>query len=473
MRYMKMAKDQKKKYESLQKKIEGVDSNFSDPIKEKYQELKNIYQGKSKEGKKKGKLHLLKNRYQAAEEYQKTLGKEGLTEAEKGYLYILATEFTKYDTKLDKKRKNTEYKKQVKEKRDKHAVNTLESVVQNTPTVGTIVAPKESNNLETYVKQEEKPKEDRATPLLFKLPDTPIEYRDGITPTPARAIRTGRRTRPNQDQPGLLTRLNRGIKKHRYKILGGLGALAVATWLGYSCSGKVTINQKDPENIGKKDYIEKISTDLGAGKGGWEATYKEKPVIQSIPRIVKPKVPKVIPKVPKIVKPEEAKPETIVVPEIKAPKSETKIVTEKNLTDLMLNGGIDFSKYEFSFSGTENDPEAIVFYEKGNDNVMFNRALGGPIWEKIGSPGELKGLVNAMQDYNDRHVNFPLKAEFIKNKDGKNVGFSFTDFPYLMINKHKDGSVLVHDPERGILGDGTGTSGTGTSGGGSGSGGQM
>lgn len=480
-----MAKAQKKKYKSLGDIIGQLDTKFSDPIKEKYQELKNIYQGKDKKGEKKKGLHRIKNRYQAAEEYMQGLEKEGLTEGEKIYLYNLATEFTKYDYKLDKKRKeNSEYKKQVSEKRNQHTVNTLDYIVRNTPTVEKMVY-KQPENLETYVNKEEKPDGKRINPS-FDQTRKPVEYRDGITPIPAKPLRPSRRpinvarSAPVQESPGLLRKIRQGINKHRYTMIGGLATALLAGWIWYSGMFKVTLN-KGPENPGKKDYIANVEKGPGAGKGGWESNYQEKqtpvkPIIKPAPQKPKPVIPKQVK--PKVINPEIKNElreyfKSRIAPKLEVKDYDTKTITEKSLTDLILNGGLDFSKYDFSFSGTGNDPGAVVFYEKGNDKVMFNRALGGEIWEKIGSLDKLRELVNAMKDYNDRHFNFPLRAEFIKNRYGQNVGFSFTDFPHLMVQKHKDGSVMVHNPERGMIGggDGAGTSGTGPSGGVNGEGG--
>ena len=97
-----MAKKSKKYKNKLQKALEKVKGKYSNS--EKLSEIKNLYLGKDKEGKKKGKIRKIKDRYEAVEKFMED---NYLSREERSCLSEYIEAVTEYDSSMDKKRKKS------------------------------------------------------------------------------------------------------------------------------------------------------------------------------------------------------------------------------------------------------------------------------------------------------------------------------------------------------------------------------
>jgi len=453
----------------LEKKISDVEYNYAKRVSDKYSELKNIYKGKDKEGKRKYSLHKVKDRYEAAEAYIQNLSKDAVTAEEKKYIGEIARAFLEYDIKLDKKRKpNSEYKEAVRKKRLDHIGITLEALVYGAPEPTTPV--KEYKTIDKYI---EDPKPTQVTPILPPTLPTPISN----TATPAVKTGPSLTSRIYQSTKGAYntvsnatstayTATKNAVKKHWKKGVLVAAGLATACLL-YYCANNHRPAVNPPKEKPKIEYVkpqQKPQTPPIIKKQQPPVIKKEQPKQQ--PPVIKKEQPPVI-------KQEQPKYEPPVIKE--QPKIE-QLLTEKDWTKKFKKGEIDFSKYDVFFSGMWYDPGAIVAYEKGSDKIKFDYAMSGDLmWDKVESKKQLDDLIWMMDKNNmfgSRRI--ALHTEYVKNKKGEILGVIFTDAISRSQVNLKDGKVMVYSINRMMAtggGGADGGSGGGSGGGSSGSGG--
>lgn len=332
-----------------------------------------------------------------------------MTPEQRKYLIELAQTFVVYDLKLDKKRKeNSAYKEALRKKRIDHLGRTLE-----------------------YMAQEETPAQKPST--AYKTLDNYVQTPRIVTPTQPRVVTPSRpsivTTPTASSRPSLVSRMYQSSKN--------------ATSNAYNATKGFT----------KKYWKYGVTFIAGAAVGSLLTYYcMTKPVTKPVPQPIKQE--QVIPKH------EYKKPETYVKPktEIKKPvvKQEPvvprveQILSEKDWTNKVKKGDVDFTKYDVFFSGMWNDPGAIVLYEKGNDKIRFDTALSGQImWDKVETKKELEDLVRVMEKNNMFGPGrIALRAEYVKDKDGKVLGIIFTDALSRSQVNQKDGKVMVYSVER-------------------------
>ncbi len=401
----------KPKKHYLEKKIEGIDQKYS-KIPDQYSELKNIYRGKDKEGNKNKKLHKLKDRYEAAEAYLQGLDSKDLMPEQRKYLIDLARTFVEYDLKLDKKRKEPDYKEAIRKKRIDHLGRTLESMAQD-----------------------ETPAQTPST--TYKTLDSYVQQSRIVTPTQSKKtlpnIIVPPALTPNISNPNLVTRMYNTTKNFtkkywKYGVTFVAGA-AVGSLLTYYCMTK-PVTKPVPQPIKQEQVIPKQEP--------------KRPVIEK----QEPKK-----ETPVIIK-EEHKPIIQEEQKLVTPKVEQIILSEKDWTNNIKKGEIDLNKYDVFFSGMWYDPGAIVLYEKGNDKIRFDTAMSGQLmWEDVETKKELEDLVGVMEKNNMfESGRVALHAEYIKDKEGKLLGIIFTDSLGKRIANQKDGKVMVYSIQRNSLG---------------------
>ncbi len=442
----------KAKKHYLEKKIEGVDQKYS-KILGQYSELKNIYRGKDKEGKRNKKLHKLKDRYGAAEAYLQGLDKQNLAPEQRKYLGELARTFVEYDLKLDKKRKSSEYIKSLREKRINHLGRTLESMtLDETPAQAPSTAYK---TLDNYVQQP------KITTPAVQQPK--IVVSPAFQASQARIPSPGLTTRMYNTTKGLATKVYSSTKDFtkKYWKYGAtfVAGAAIGSLLTYYCMTK-PVTKPVPQPIKQEQIIKKQEP--------------KTPIIKK----QEPKSPIIKKQTPPVIKKEEQKPVIKEEQKPAAPKVEQIILSEKDWTKNIKKGEIDLSKYDVFFSGMWHDPGAIVLYEKGNDKIRFDMAMSGQLmWEDVETKKELEDLVGMMEKNNMfGSGRIALRAEYIKNKYGETVGIIFTDAINRTIIKQKDGKVMVYSINHQAFNGGGGADGSSTGsngGGGIGGGGPM
>lgn len=119
-----------KKY--LENKLTGIASKYDNDVVIKHAELRNIYYGRDKTGVKDKSIHMLKKRYESAENYLKDkVRNKKLSADEKKYITEMATAFTGYDNVLDRRRKSDSYKQKMMQSRTNHMNYTLESIANS------------------------------------------------------------------------------------------------------------------------------------------------------------------------------------------------------------------------------------------------------------------------------------------------------------------------------------------------------